>query len=281
MVRVSIDGAPRALLIVLLACVTLLPACRRRARTQAAAARPMRGQAQLLRQAEADLRCHSLTLTAIDPRVVQVVGCGQVRDFVGDGRRSHWVALRSVEAQAVAEMACSSEDTVVTAPSARMRTATGCARVARYDLVCEEDSCEWRMTAHAGAWAGTRPPRGPDATDAWSVPAAPLTTDTTPYESSTSWTVPGGEVELAIPEPPPSPDPVDVVTRVIDGASAALHSCAPGPLTVHAAWSIDGVVTFSLPPSLAGTAWEACLHQYLEAPRVLAATPGGFDYTVP
>lgn len=267
--------------IALAICLALVPGCRRRSRTQAAAVRAIPGHRALLRDARQALDCENLSLTAVDVRVAQVLGCGQRSDFASDQSSGHWAELRSVSSRAETDLGCASTALVVTHPASRVSAVTGCGRRARYDLVCEDLGCEWRMTAHAGAWGPlARRTSAAPPDDAWPEPDAPLTSDTQAYETDTQW-LGGSEVELAIPEPPATPAPADVVTARIGSVSTALHGCVAGALVVRAAWSIEGTVSFSLVPPLAGTSAETCVRAHLCAPRVVPAGAGSVDIAVP
>lgn len=119
-----------------------------------------REERQLQQQAERDLRCpaRQLVLTPLTERVVQVHGCQQLRDYAysrpqGRGRAA-WVPLQPVFARAAAELACPAQALAIQAPGPTVRSASGCGRSARYDLVCGALDCAWMMTAHDGAWGG-------------------------------------------------------------------------------------------------------------------------------
>jgi hypothetical protein len=268
--------------IAVLALLAILPGCRGR-RSGQARARPFTGQNALQQRAEEDLSCEQLQLTPIDVRVVQVVGCGHARDYVADPSRRTWEPLRALAMRAESELRCPVSQLAIEAPASRVRVAAGCGRFGRYDLVCEDAGCDWRMTAHAGRWNGASAraddPETLAGDVAWDAPSAPLTS-ANPYDEAIELTA-GDELELVLPAPPETEDPADVVVAALEGASVALHRCFAAPLLIHAAWDADGEVTFTLPGPLEGSTTERCVSQFLGHPRVLAATPGGLDYTVP
>lgn len=219
-----------------------------------------RQERELRQQAARELRCdgRALVLTPLSSRVYQVLGCGQMRDYAyGVGGTRGWTPLQPVYERAVVEMACPLEQLRITAPTATMRSAFGCGRTARYDLVCDARECSWRMTSHAGAWAA-----GAGAVVGVGPPAV-----AEPGPSPTPSTD-----EIAIPEAPAPGSAEAVLRAALDALRDTIHRCAgTGAIPVRARWTDEGVVTLALEPPMAGGPAEQCVRDAFVGLRV----PGG------
>lgn len=287
--------------VVALAALTLFACGRRRGTSRATfGARQVR---ELQQRAAHELGCteRGLTVTPLSDRVMQVHGCGQLRDYAyGTGRGSGWHPMQPVYVRAAAEMVCPVAQLSVQAPTAMIRNAAGCGRTARYDLVCGSLECAWTMTAHGGAWAGSveaAPVAAPrevvaEASAPVGVPGASASAAVAPADDAVTVTVPtpadvvpapvaapatvttSGD-EIAIPAPPAPGSPEELLRAVLDAQRPRIHGClGPGVIPVRASWSAEGTVTIALDPPLAGTAAEGCLRVVIGAQRVPAISPG-------
>nr|MDQ3035695.1 hypothetical protein [Myxococcota bacterium] len=160
---------------------------------------------QLQQQASRELGCdaRTLTITPLSDRVMQVHGCGQLRDYAyATGRRRGWYAIQPVYMRAGSEMACPVQQLSVQAPTSTVRNATGCGRTARYDLVCGAIECAWMMTAHGGAWAGeTGAPPGAGSPYGSPYPASgdAVTVTVDPGDGSAPAALPGDGTSAPVP----------------------------------------------------------------------------------
>lgn len=104
------------------------------------------------------LGCSELELTPLRARVVQVLGCGRFGEYASaPDDADEWEPIEPLVDAAAVEMACGEDALTIAALAATTRTAVGCGRSARYELVCGAE-CAWRMSAHAGAWGETVSP---------------------------------------------------------------------------------------------------------------------------
>ncbi|AKF08518.1 hypothetical protein DB32_005667 [Sandaracinus amylolyticus] len=243
-----------------------------------------RQQRQLVQQASRELGCdqQALVLTALNERVYQVHGCGQLRDYAWAlGRRGGWSPLQPVVLRAAAELGCPAAQLHVDAPAATVRNASGCGRSARYDLVCGGIECAWMMTAQGAGWgapvAAVAPAAQPSPDAVPPPPGAPVE----PTATTATVTTTSIDDGLVIPEPPAGGSPEEMLRAALDARRADIHRCAGvGVIPVRASWAADGTVSLALEAPLAGSAAESCVRAAVVTPRVPAGTAGEIVHPV-
>lgn len=124
---------------------------------------------RLAAQAEEALECHHATLTPLGSRVVQAHGCGEMREYVFAGRHG-WTPIATVPGRAPRDLACPLDLLDFRSEGPLIRVVEGCGARARYDLGCDAERCEWRVTARSAA----RAEPSEDALDLWPDPPASL-----------------------------------------------------------------------------------------------------------
>jgi hypothetical protein len=138
---------------------------------------PIRREAALRHQAEEDLGgCADVEITRLDPRAVEVVGCGRGIDYSG---ASSWTRMPSIALRARNDLHC--RDVQIESPAPRIRAVSGCGRTVRYDLACSDQDCAWEPTAHEGCWRGATA-----STSALPGPRHAMTSDPDPYGTDTA-----------------------------------------------------------------------------------------------
>ncbi|UJR78861.1 hypothetical protein [Sandaracinus amylolyticus] len=243
-----------------------------------------RQQRQLVQQAARELGCDqgTLVLTALNDRVYQVHGCGQLRDYAWAlGRRGGWSPLQPVVLRAAAELGCPASQLRVDAPAATVRNASGCGRSARYDLVCGGIECAWMMTAQGAGW-GPQVAAAPAQPMPDAVPPPPgAVTGTPAVEPTATATTTSVDDGLVIPEPPARGSAEEMLRAALDARRADIHRCAGvGVIPVRVSWAADGSVSLALEAPLAGSAAESCVRAAVVTPRVPAGTAGEIVHPV-
>lgn len=289
--------SPLRLLALALCAALLASACVRRGGPRGAGRREQR---QLQQQASIELQCRreGLVLTPLTERVVQVHGCGQLRDYAWAplGRRGRWAPLQPVVLRAATEMGCPPQQLRVEAPSATVRNAAGCGRSARYDLVCGGIECAWMMTAQGTGWGAVAavggapavaPPAASAPAEGTEVPPPPGATEPADPALATAPAaapvVPASAPDdgLVIPEPPAQGSAEALLRAMLDQRRADIHRCAGvGVIPVRASWTETGVVSLALEPPLTGSAAEACVRGAVVPGPVPGGTAGEIVHPV-
>ena len=211
---------------------------------------------QLLRIASADTGCspQQLTFTAITPEVYMVIGCGLPHEYLLDcPRRCRWLRIEPTPSIASGVLQCSPEMIQLEPQGSPMRRmASGCGRMASFDLVCQAEHCNWTQSGPVVARA--QQPTGQTVHVRGQVSSG---------QSSGQSLVVDHQIPLA------------ALQSQIAGQRDALLQCLGGSgIHLGFRWTAEGQVIVSLPPNLAGSATESCLNGILGNLRVNASAPG-------
>ncbi|MFK7990822.1 MAG: hypothetical protein AB8I08_32685 [Sandaracinaceae bacterium] len=234
-----------AILAVLALSMLVAGGCRRRSAPAGQnGALDSRQYSRLMRYAERHTGCDesvlSPTLISTGPNVYSVTGCAHPADYWQQcsRRRCRWQRIEPAQEVASQMIQCPTTNIQQQmTQSPMMRSVTGCGQTLTMTLGCDGRSCQWHASTQGQQQVYAQPAQVHDA--------------------------PVGSVSARL-------------SAQVQAQREAVLSCldAGVNLTLSLRWTEQGAVVVQLPPELAGTPSEGCIHAALGALQVSAQQPG-------